>query len=141
MKPRAASGWRSRSAMRPIITSSGTKAPDSMMRLASSPSGVPALTASRSISPVAICGTPHSCARFLACVPLPAPGGPRKITRTASGPPREGAGTRLRPLEEALVVAHEQMRLHLPHGVQGHADHDQQAGAAEVERHVEPADE
>ncbi len=82
MNPRAASGWRSRSAIRPIITSSDTSAPVSMMRLASRPSGVPAATASRSISPVAICGICHSPASSRAWVPLPAPGGPRKISRT-----------------------------------------------------------
>src|SRR5919108_1047 len=93
------------------------------------------------MSPVAMWGTPHSRASSRACVPLPAPGGPRKATRTALRPPREGTGSRaaLRPLEEALVVAHEQVRLHLAHGVEGDADHDEQARAAEVERHVEPA--
>ena len=45
-------------------------------------SGVPAATASRSISPVAIWGTPHSRASSRSCVPLPAPGAPRNATRT-----------------------------------------------------------
>src|SRR5437867_9941519 len=93
------------------------------------------------MSPVATWGTPHSCASSRAWVPLPAPGGPRKATRTLA-PPREGpGGAGLRPLEEALVIPHEEMRLHLPHGVQGHAHHDEQAGTAEIEGHVEPADE
>ena len=36
-------------------------------------------------------------------------------------------------LQEALVVAHHQLRLELLHRVQRHADHDQDRGAAEVE--------
>src|SRR5688572_1477348 len=100
------------------------------------------------MSPVATWGTPHCRASPRAWVPLPAPGGPRKISRSAlrtGGPtpsaPPEGPGPRARAPQEALVVAHEQVGLHLAHGVQGHAHDDQEAGAAEVERHVEPADE
>jgi hypothetical protein len=37
------------------MTSSGTSSPASMYDLASSPSGVPALTAERSMSPVETC--------------------------------------------------------------------------------------
>src|SRR5262245_2753076 len=37
---------------------------------------------------------------------------------------------------EALVVAHDELRLHLGHRVYGHAHDDQERGAAEVE--VEP---
>ena len=36
-------------------------------------------------------------------------------------------------LQEALVVAHHELRLDLLHGVEGHADDDQDRGAAEVE--------
>jgi hypothetical protein len=43
--------------------------------------------------------------------------------------------------EEPLVVAHQQVGLHLADGVQRHADDDQEAGPAEIERDVEPADE
>src|SRR2546426_506789 len=141
MKPRLASGWASRSAMSPTITSSGTSAPRSMKALASRPRGVPLVTASRSMSPVATCGTLHSRASSRAWVPLPAPGGPRKTRRTPGSAPRERARARARPLEETLVVAHQQVRLHLAHGVERDADHDQEAGAAEVERHVEPSDQ
>ena len=52
--------------------------------------------------------------------------------------------TRLAPADarpagagEALVVARDEVGLDLLHGVERHADHDQEAGAAEVERHVE----
>ena len=44
-------------------------------------------------------------------------------------------------LEEALVVAHEQLGFHLLHGVERHTDDDQQRRAAEVEGHVEDPDE
>ena len=37
-------------------------------------------------------------------------------------------------LEEAVVVAHQQMGFHLTHGVQQNTDHDQHAGAAEKGR-------
>src|SRR2546426_12602135 len=37
-------------------------------------------------------------------------------------------------LEEAVVVAHQQMGFHLAHGVQQNTDHDQHAGAAEKGR-------
>ena len=40
------------------------------------PSGVPAFTAARSMSPVEMCGVPNSSTSLAACVPLPAPGAP-----------------------------------------------------------------
>ncbi len=52
-----------------------------MIFLASRPSGVPALTAARSMSPVEICGMPNFSLMKLAWVPLPAPGGPNRIKR------------------------------------------------------------
>ena len=55
-----------------------------------------------------------------AWVPFPAPGGPNRA-RPAS--PTYS--------EEALVVAHHHLRLHLPHRVERDADHDQDRGAAE----------
>ena len=60
-------------------------------------------------------------ARRGACVPLPAPGGPKRIRSRATG-----------LLQEALVVAHHELRLHLPHGVERHAHDDQDRGAAET---------
>ena len=47
------SPWSSASIIE-MITSSGTRSPASMKRLASTPSGVPCLTFSRSMSPVAM---------------------------------------------------------------------------------------
>ena len=47
------------------------------------PSSVPALIAARSMSPVEICGMPYFLVMKLACVPLPAPGGPNSMNRIA----------------------------------------------------------
>ena len=77
----AQSGCLMRSLTRPMMTSSGTSAPASMNFFASRPSGVPALTAARSMSPVEICGMPNFCEMNAACVPLPAPGAPSRINR------------------------------------------------------------
>src|SRR3954451_19768194 len=48
---------------------------------ASIPRGVFAARAARSMSPVEICGMPNFSRMKLAWVPLPAPGGPRRIKR------------------------------------------------------------
>src|SRR6266850_3790428 len=71
----------SRSLTRPMMMSSETSWPASMTFFAATPSGVPALTAARSMSPVEICGIPNFSQMKPACVPLPAPGGPRRIKR------------------------------------------------------------
>jgi len=63
-------------------TPSGTSWPRSMNRRAASPSAVPLCCASRSMSPVDICGTLNASCSKRACVPLPAPGGPSITTRT-----------------------------------------------------------
>ena len=42
---------------------------------------------------------------------------------------------------EALVVAGDEVPLDLLHGVEGHADHDEERRAAEVEGHAELVDE
>ena len=63
------------------MMSSETRPPESMTFLAAMPSGVPALTAARSMSPVEICGMPNFSLMKVAWVPLPAPGGPRRIKR------------------------------------------------------------
>src|SRR5262245_54624898 len=64
-----------------MMMSSETSWPASMTFFAAMPSGVPAFTAARSISPVEICGMPNFSRMKFACVPLPAPGGPRRIKR------------------------------------------------------------
>jgi hypothetical protein len=76
MKPRAQSGARSRSSTMPITTSSGTSLPSDMKCAATRPSGVSRRSASRSMSPVEICGMSKRLCSNFACVPLPAPGGP-----------------------------------------------------------------
>src|SRR5687768_7593968 len=140
---------RRRSPMIWMRRSSGTRPPFSMMGPAFLPRGVPAEMASRSMSPVEILGIFRWEARRRACVPFPAPGGPRKITR---GPPvteSEVPGAALwlttttdppalARTAEPVVVAHDQLRLHLGHGVHGHAHDDEQGGAAEVEVEAEP---
>src|SRR5438034_11594131 len=83
------------------------------------PRGVPAAIASRRISPVAICGIPYSEAIRFACVPLPAPWGPRMRTFTSG------------LLQEAFVGAHHHLRLHLAHRVERDADHDQHGGPSQ----------
>ena len=60
-------------------TSSGTRSPLSMIALALRPISVPAFTAARSMSPVESWMSPCLAAISLACVPLPAPGGPSRI--------------------------------------------------------------
>ena len=57
-KPLAQSGWAMRSLTRPMMMSSDTSAPESITFLAARPSGVPAFTAARSMSPVDTCGMP-----------------------------------------------------------------------------------
>src|SRR5919112_2038576 len=109
-----------------ITSSSGTSLPLSMYSLAFWPSSVPSFLCSRRRSPVPMYGSPKSSVRRAAWVPLPAPGGPSRI-RFSSLMKRASL------LQEALVVAHHQLRLELLHGVQGHADHDQDRRTAEVE--------
>src|SRR6185437_2258082 len=57
-----------------MMMSSETSTPLSMTCFAASPSGEPAFTAARSMSPVEICGMPYASRMNAACVPLPAPG-------------------------------------------------------------------
>ena len=76
----AQSGCFRRSFTRPMMMSSDTSWPASITFFAARPSGVPALTAARSMSPVEICGMPNFSRMNCACVPFPAPGGPRRIS-------------------------------------------------------------
>ena len=75
-----------RSCTNPRIISSETKPPASITFLASIPSGVPALTAALSMSPVDICGILYCLVINPACVPLPAPGPPSKMTFIENAP-------------------------------------------------------
>src|ERR1043166_2728098 len=62
-----------------MTISSGTSSPESMNFFASRPSGWLTRIASRSMSPVEICGMPYFSVMNCACVPLPAPGKPKRI--------------------------------------------------------------
>src|SRR3954464_639103 len=143
-KPSSVSASASRSRMTPMMTSSGTRSPRSMYSLACLPRSVCSLTAWRSMSPVATYASEKSSWRRSAWVPFPAPGGPSRmrlssdIVRGNRNTPRSPAATRTRGrapylLQEALVVAHHQLRLELLHRVEGHAHDDEQRGAAEEE--------
>src|SRR5207248_10152267 len=143
-----------RSEMIPTTISSGTSPPEAMMSLAFSPTGVPAATAARSISPVESCTMPWRWTSRCAWVPLPDPGGPRSISLMRFAPRRsvgevrtpvvgfyrgwlQSAATapQFRFSDQPLVLMGEQITLHLRHRVHGHADDDQKRGAAKVKRH------
>src|SRR6266852_5847111 len=81
-KPFLQSRCFSRSFTSPMMMSSETSCPASMTFFAARPSGVPAFTAARNMSPVEICGMRKCSLMKLAWVPLPAPGGPRRISLT-----------------------------------------------------------
>src|SRR5581483_5390532 len=89
-QPLRQSGWPSFSFTRPTMMSSETRLPLSITFFAARPSGVPALAAARSISPVAICGMPKRRLMNSACVPFPAPGGPRSMSLMACPGSRAG---------------------------------------------------
>src|SRR3954453_5206456 len=75
---------------------------------------------SRMMSPLAMCGSPYIALLRRACVPSPDPCGPRTRMFMRGLLP-----------EEAFVVAHDHLRLHLSHGLERNADDDQDRGAAE----------
>src|SRR4051794_10639068 len=106
-----------------ITSSSGTRSPLSMYSLAFLPSSVSLSLCSRRRSPVPMYGSPKSSRRRAAWVPLPAPGGPRRIKLSSL----------IALLQEAFVITHHQLRLELLHRVQRDADDDEQRRAAEVE--------
>ena len=75
----------------------------------------------RNMSPVAMCGSPVAVGdRVRPACPCRHPGAPNRQDCRGSSPD-----------EEALVVAHHELRLHLPHRVERHAHDDQDRGAAE----------
>src|SRR5256714_11190176 len=120
MNPPPASGSRSRSRTICTTTWSGTSSPSCMYALASRPRGVSPLTFSRKMSPVPIRSASKRSARRYACVPFPAPGGPRSTSLMALP-------------EETLVVAHQELRLELLHGLERHPDRDEDRRPAERE--------
>src|SRR5213078_3282880 len=132
IKPRAASGWAIRSAIMSMMMSSGTSFPASMIALTRWASGLSEATARRSMSPVASCTSPCFSSRRFACVPLPAPGGPSRIRFIPDSSP---APPEPRLLDQPLILMGQKVRVDLRHGVHRHADDDQEARAAEIERH------
>src|SRR5437667_836200 len=131
-----------RSWMMPMSSSSGTRLPFSMRGPTCRPRSVPAAMASRSMSPVETRGTLPHAARRAAWVPLPAPGGPRKITRSRGAGRTSGLASTTDPpalagAAEAVVVPHDELGLDLGHGVHGHPHDDEQRRAAEVEVQVQ----
>ena len=92
----------------------------------------------RRMLPVAMYGRLKSSVMRSAWVPLPAPGGPTRMRLSSAtgigsyAVGRDGFGPGSL-LQEALVVAHHQLRLELLHRVQRDADDDQQRRAAEEE--------
>src|ERR1043166_2419283 len=124
IKPFFASGSSIRSETIATTSSSGQSSPRSMMPLAFRPTGVPALTAARSISPVESCTMPCLETRRCACVPFPAPGGPSSINLI-----------RVSPLIDAREFA--RLLFDVEHG----ADQDQKRCAAEIERNSSPVDQ
>src|SRR5204862_521001 len=132
IKPRAASGWAIRSAIMSMMMSSGTSFPASMIALTRWASGLSEATARRSMSPVASCTSPCFSSRRFACVPLPAPGGPSRIRFIPASSP---APPESRLLDQPLILMGQKVRVDLRYGVHRHADDDQQARAAKIERH------
>src|SRR5260370_35970335 len=119
-------------------TASGTSLPSSIYFFASRPSGVSSLTAARRRSPVVIFGRPSRSARILPCVPFPDPCAPRRTMNTVRlHVPLTPAELHSPCLHEPVVVAQQQVLLHLLHGVERDANHDEQGRTAEAEGHVE----
>src|ERR1700735_2382321 len=145
INPLVQSARFNRSSTIPSTISSGTKSPRSIIGFASKPNAVPRVTASRSMSPVERCGSFSSFEIRLACVPLPAPGGPRKISAilaadcTGDRPTSlAAAATHSALAHETVVVPHHQLRFQLLHGVHCHSDYDQQRRAPKIKLHIQP---
>src|ERR1700730_5780000 len=91
------------------------------------------------MSPVDRCGRWYRSAIRWAWVPLPAPGGPSRITARCSPdtPPARfrsavTAATQLSLLHKPFVIPHHQLSLDLLNGVHRHANDDQEGGAAKI---------
>src|ERR1044072_7002800 len=126
--------------MMPETIASETSPPASITALAWSPTGVPALTAARSMSPVESWTMPRSASRRLAWVPFPAPGGPNRMIFNAlsrsCGAPSAHAALQLRLLDQVAILVRQQVRLDLRNRVHGYVDDDQKASAAHQELHA-----
>src|SRR5690606_18107232 len=113
-----------------------TSSPASMMAFALRPTSVCAATAARSMSPVESCRIPRCSIRRAACVPLPAPGGPRRMMFIALTP----FALELRLLDQVAILVREKVELDLANRVDGNIDHDQQPRAAQYQRKAGPGD-
>ena len=103
----AQSGSEMRSAMMPMTISSLTRPPSAMIFFALRPTGVPALTAARSMSPVESCGSAELARRSaVTAFPCPRPAG-----QAASGSSPRPAKFRL--LDQAFVLLRDEMALDL----------------------------
>src|ERR1044072_1746911 len=129
-----------RSPIRALTIASLTSSPASITAFALRPTGEPHATAARSISPVDSWIIPRSPWSRWAWVPLPAPGGPRRMMFSMCGTlpllPRllPAAGLQLRLLDEVAILVGDQVALDLRDRIHREVDADQQAGAAEIER-------
>src|SRR5208337_3695351 len=141
IKPFWQSGCARRSLMMPMTTASGTSLPASMYSLAFRPISVPALTAARRMSPVEIWGIPYLSMSFFAWVPFPAPGPPNRIRFISFSFLRSASHPAHAFFHETLVMAGEQMRFDLSHGIHGHPHHNQQGRAPEIKGDVELANQ
>src|ERR1700680_4022944 len=99
---------------------------------------------SRSMSPVDRCGSRYRWAIRCAWVPLPAPGGPSKITarcrpvaRLARFRSAVAAATQLSLLDKPFIIPHHQLSLNLLNGVHRHANDDQEGGAAKIKVYLQ----
>src|SRR3989338_1871786 len=116
-----------------------TRSPRAMTSATLLPMAVPEVLASRSISPVESCTMARSSTRRLAWVPLPAPGGPRRmIFAMSASAPCGGFGpalfaAQLRLFDQAFILVRQKMRLDLVNRVHRHRHNDQHRGATEVE--------
>src|SRR6266705_1000425 len=141
-KPSAASGLASLSSITSATGPSGTSSPRSTIAATLRPRGDPSRIAARNRSPVEMCGRPVRREISAACVPLPTPGAPRSTSLAPEPPtaliPSPAAAAHPRPLQEAVVVPHDELRFDLLHRVHGDADDDQERRPAEIELQAEP---
>src|SRR5687768_2714376 len=72
------------------------------------------------------------------CRSYPMPHAPCPMPSSEPAGPLPSAESYATLLHEPVVLPEEQVLLHLGHAVQRHADHDEQRGAAELERAVDP---
>src|SRR5688572_20724674 len=115
--------------IKPSTIDSGTNSPRSIYCRARSPSSVPCAISRRNHCPVEICSRLNFVSSFSAIVPLPEPGGPSRTTLRFMRSPRLETTFHAALLQEAVIMAVQQMGFHLPHRVKQHTHRNEQAGA------------